>query len=235
MATIYNDILTARAEEKKLLAVLIDPEKTPPSQIARIATAIRSSPATHIFVGGSTFEGQMEPLVSELRKIGLPVIIFPGHPSQISPLADALLLLFLASGRNPDYLIGHHVQAAPKLKDANIQILPTGYILVDGGNGSAVARVTGTTPIHDSTTIVNSAMACEMLGQKLIYLEAGSGALQPVESEIIRRVCSAVSIPVIVGGGIRSMQAIQSAYDAGAQMVVIGTAFEQNPEFFNHA
>ena len=219
---------------KKLLAILIDPEKTSAAEIGSLGHAIETSAATHIFVGGSTFEGSMDAIVCELKKIGLPVVIFPGHPSHISAVADALLLLVLASGQNPDYLIGHHVLAAPTLKKSGLEIIPAGYILIDGGTQSAVARVTQTKPLSDIGTIVNTAIACEMLGYKLIYLEAGSGALHPVGPEIILAVRESVSIPVIVGGGMKTKKAIQEEFEAGADMADIGPAFEQDPEFFLH-
>ncbi len=235
MATIYSDILAASASGKKLLAILIDPEKTSAREASGLISAINSSPATHIFVGGSTFAGKMEDLIAELRKCGLPVVIFPGHPSQIDPAADAILLLSLISGRNPDYLFGYHADAAQKLRDSGLEIIPTGYVLVDGGRESAVARVTGTLPLEDLEIIVNTAMAGEMLGQKLIYLEAGSGALHPVSAQAISAVRASVRIPLIVGGGISTSEQLKTAYDAGADLVVIGTAFERDPHFFGHA
>jgi putative glycerol-1-phosphate prenyltransferase len=144
------------------------------------------------------------------------------------------LFLSLLSGRNPDYLIEYQVQAAPILKKTNLEVISTGYILIESGNETAVARVSKTKPLHRDNLdlVLATAQAGEMLGNKLIYLEAGSGAKQPVPLDMIRRISQNVDIPVIVGGGIINLQGIQKAYDAGANLVVIGTAFENDNHFF---
>ncbi|MBF6609076.1 MAG: geranylgeranylglyceryl/heptaprenylglyceryl phosphate synthase [Flavobacterium sp.] len=237
MQTIYNDILKSRSDGEKLMAVLIDPDKVPWNAMELLITRILESPATHIFVGGSqVFSDEIDFLVGQLKNCGLPVLIFPGHPSQVSKRANGLLLLSLISGRNPDYLIGHHVESALNLKSSGLEIIPTGYILIDGGNQSAVSRISKTAPLAttDVSLITATAVAGEMLGNKLIYLEAGSGAVDPVSTEIIKSVRIHTSLPLIVGGGLRSKAAVVNAYEAGADMVVIGTAFENNIDFFNH-
>ncbi|MFO7719432.1 MAG: geranylgeranylglyceryl/heptaprenylglyceryl phosphate synthase, partial [Gillisia sp.] len=157
-----------------------------------------------------------------------PVVLFPGDHTQITELADALLFLSLISGRNPEYLIEQQVKSVEKLRNSSLEIIPTGYILIDGGTNCAVHRVSNTRPIpqFEIETIVNTALAGQYSGKKLIYLEAGSGALISVSEEIISAVKKAIDIPLIVGGGIRSKQHLKRSYEAGADMVVIGTAFE---------
>lgn len=232
--TIYNDIQSAKATGEKLLAILLDPDKIATGQFAATASAINESPATHVLVGGSRVaDGQTDALVKFMREnSSLPIVLFPGHPSQISNHAHGILLLSLVSGRNPDYLIGHHVTAAKTLSESNLEIIPTGYLLIESGSASAVERVTGTQPLWAQDVIVDTAIASELLGHKLVYLEAGSGAHRPVDTELISKVASSLSIPLIVGGGIRSSQGIEAAHNAGATMVVIGTAFEHDLHFF---
>ncbi len=235
MLHIYHDILKARSNGTRLLAVLIDPDKVPWDSIDLLIKNICASPATHIFIGGSiVFSNQIDELTTVLKACNLPILIFPGDPSQVSLSADGLLLLSLISGRNPDFLIGHHVEAAITLKNSGLEIISTGYILIDGGSSTAVSRVSRTTPIspHDLDQIISTAVAAELIGHKLIYLEAGSGAKSSVPTDVISAVRSNTSLPLIVGGGIRSLNQIEDAYIAGADLVVIGTAFEQNIDFF---
>ncbi len=160
--------------------------------------------------------------------------MFPGDVTQITNDADALLFLSLISGRNPDYLIGKHVQAVSKLKHSHLEIIPTGYILIENGKQTAVQRVTETTPLQNDNIqlIADTAKAGELLGMKLIYLEAGSGAINPVSSDIISKIKEDVDMPLIVGGGIRTLKQLEQAYQAGADLVVIGTAFEDDETFF---
>jgi len=233
---IYQQIVEAKIENKKLLAILLDPDKIVWNNLENLLLKINQSPATHIFVGGSIVKTDiLEELLTELKqKTSLPVIIFPGDPSQISPQADAILFLALLSGRNPDYLIEYQVQAAPILRKTNLEIISTGYILIESGNETAVARVSKTEPLNRKNLdlALATAQAGEMLGNKLIYLEAGSGARKAVPVEMIRLIAQNVAIPIIVGGGIVDLQGIEDAYKAGADLVVIGTAFENNSQFF---
>ena len=214
-----------------MLAILIDPEKF---EVEKAADFLRKLPkeTTHLFVGGSTVEaGQTQISVDCLKKeSSLPVILFPGDHLQICEEADALLFLSLLSGRNPEYLIGQQIKAVKKLKTSKLEIIPTGYLLIDGGRESAVERVSKTPPIAQAQVelIVETALAAQYLGKKLIYLEAGSGAAYPVSVEIISAVKNAVNLPVIVGGGIRSEQQKEQALKAGADMLVMGTYFEKN-------
>lgn len=203
-----------------------------PSFIQKVNVSV----ATHIFVGGSDVEANVtEAMVIEIKKhTTLPIILFPGDVTQLTNEADALLFLSLISGRNPEYLIGKHIEAVPKLKEMQLEVIPTGYVLIENGKITSVEKVTKTKPLkrEEIQTIVNTAKAGELLGMKLIYLEAGSGALLTVNAEIIQAVKQNLEIPLIVGGGIKSKAQVQTAYDAGADVVVIGTAFEENEAFF---
>lgn len=234
---LYNEILSAKRKGQKLLAILLDPDKIALDEVAILTDKINRSPATHIFVGGSIVEANIidELIVRLKHKTVLPVVLFPGNPSQISNEADAILFLTLLSGRNPDYLIEHQVNAVPILKKTNLEVISTGYILIESGTQTAVERVSKTDPLdrENSDYVVQTAQAGEFIGNKLMYLEAGSGAKNAVPLEMIRKVSQNVEIPLIVGGGIRSRKAIDQAYDSGADLVVIGTAFENNPDFFN--
>jgi len=237
MSLIYNDILKSIAARKKLLAILIDPDKLNIGEVARTMKTVNASIVTHIFVGGSDVEESMtETLVKEIKKhTKLPVVLFPGDVSQITNHADALLFLSLISGRNSDYLIGKHVKAVSKLKNSNLEVIPTGYILIENGKETSVQRVTGTKPLKRKNVqhIVDTAKAGELLGMRLLYLEAGSGATHPITPEIIAVVRQEANIPLIIGGGIKSQQQLDEAYHAGADLVVIGTAFEENQQFFD--
>lgn len=227
---IYRDIFTASKQKQKQIAVLIDPEKF---LIDNARNFIENLPVgiTHIFIGGSTDPYQKtENTVRSIKAIvNIPVILFPGDHSQVTDLADGLLFLSLISGRNPEYLIGQQVRAAEKLGKSKLETIPTGYILIDGGRECAVQRVSNTKPISqkDISQIVNTALAGQLMGKKLIYLEAGSGAAFPVSPKIITAVKEAISIPLIVGGGIRSKIQQDLAFEAGADLLVIGTSFEE--------
>ncbi len=229
-ASIYRDFLTASENRKEQIAVLIDSDKFPQERAKNFIVGLPEG-ITHIFIGGSTDENnRTEETVRSIKAISqLPVILFPGDHSQITDLADGLLFLSLISGRNPEYLIGQQVKAAEKLHRSTLECIPTGYILIDGGKECAVERVSKTKPISqkDISLIVSTALAGLYSGKKLIYLEAGSGARIPVSSEIISAVKNAVNIPIIVGGGIRSREQQKMAFEAGADLLVIGTAFEE--------
>ncbi len=229
MTSIYENILQEISSRKQLLAILIDPENF---QTKNCVIFLKSLPkqVTHLFVGGSTSESNKSyHTIQCLKKFSkLPLILFPGDANQISDAADAILFLSLLSGRNPEYLIEQQLKAVPILKNTNVEIIPTGYILIDGGKESAVERVSKTKPILQSQTekIIDTALAGQYLGKKLIYLEAGSGALHRVNNKIISEVKRAIQIPLLVGGGITSAKDLFEVFHAGADMVVIGTAFE---------
>jgi phosphoglycerol geranylgeranyltransferase len=233
---IYKEIVRGKATGQKLLAILLDPDKIVWENLDPLINKINQSPATHVFIGGSIVENNiLEELILCLKqKIKLPIVLFPGNSSQISGKADAILFLSLISGRNPDYLIEHQVKAAPVLKELQLEIISTGYILIESGNETAVARVSKTKPLDRTNfdLVLATAQAGEMLGNKLIYLEAGSGAKLAVPVDMIKKISENIDIPLIVGGGIIDLQGIQKAYTAGADLVVIGTAFENDIDFF---
>lgn len=237
MGEIYKQIVTAKQQGKRLLAILLDPDKVGIDELEVLAEKIALSEATHIFIGGSLlFANRQDTIITFLKnKLTLPVLLFPGSASHITDRADGILFLSLISGRNPDYLIGQQVQVAPLLKKSTLEVLSTGYMLVESGKQTTVSYISGTTPIpNDKPEIaLATALAGEMIGHKLIYLEAGSGALHPVPLDMIRMVSQNVDIPLIVGGGIRSKAWMDQVYEAGATLVVIGTAFEKNNDFFS--
>ena len=226
----YNAFLKSVAANEKLLAILIDPDKFDVSETDYFLEKIPNK-TTHLFVGGSTVaNGDTEKVVKALKQeTKLPIFLFPGDYSHITPLADVLLFLTLLSGRNAEYLVGQQVKSISKLKDSPLEIIPTGYILIDGGNNSSVSKVTATEPLsqNDIEQIVHTALAGQYMGAKLIYLEAGSGAKFPVKPEIISKVKEAIKIPLIVGGGIKTESQKHDAYVAGADMIVMGTAYEK--------
>jgi len=228
--SIYQSILSKVSKNKKLLAILIDPDVF---QLSKAVGFLNQLPkgTTHIFVGGSTVEvGKTEATVSEIKKYtSIPILLFPGDVSQITNNANGLLFLSLLSGRNPEYLIEQQVKAVSKLRNSSLGIISTGYILIDGGVISAVEKVSKTKPISQNNIqkIVDTAVAGELLGSKLIYLEAGSGAKIPVHSKIISAVKKEINIPLIVGGGIKTEIQKQIAYQAGADLVVMGTVYEE--------
>ena len=236
MNSIYQNIKKSITNGEKLLAVLIDPDKFLLENTNRFVQNINKSIATHIFVGGSTVEETAtEQLVIEIKKYThLPIVLFPGDVTQITDKADAILFLSLLSGRNADYLIGKHVEAVSKLRKTSLEVISTGYILVENGKVTAIEKVTATKPMprENIENIKDTAKAGQLLGAKLIYLEAGSGAINPLTEDIISQVKKDLDIPLIVGGGIRNKSDLHKAYHAGADLVVIGTAFEQDELFF---
>ena len=233
---IYNHILQAKYDGNKLLAVLIDPDKFQLKNALQFIDNVNESVITHIFVGGSEVGQNVTQQLVEVIKMltDLPIVLFPGDVTQISKDADAILFLSLLSGRNADYLIDKQVQAVPLLEKTQLEVISTGYILIESGKTTAVQRVTNTLPLNrtDVDAITNTAKAGELLGKKLIYLEAGSGATYEVPAEVIESVKNKIDIPLIVGGGIRTKKQIENAFIAGADMVVIGTAFEEDQQFF---
>lgn len=234
----YKTIIEKKSENKKMLAILLDPEKLELSTLPILVSKINQSPATHILVGGSSFDGlHLDDIIITLKKnTQLPMLLFPGNPSQVSQEADGILFLQLLSGRNSDYLIEYQIDAVPLIEQTKLEVISTGYLLIESGCETAVERVSKTKPLSRSNIeyIAQTAKAGEFIGNKLIYLEAGSGAQNAVSLEIIKNVSRRISVPLLVGGGIRSKQQIDSAFEAGADMVVIGTAFENDLTFFDN-
>jgi putative glycerol-1-phosphate prenyltransferase len=230
--SILTYIQKASKKGKKLLAILLDPDKTTFEEISLISKKIENLNANFIFVGGSFVEkGITSVFVKKLKEnTQIPVVLFPGDYSQVTNKADALLFLSLLSGRNPEYLIEQQIKAVPFLKNSTLEIIPTGYILIDGGTNSSVLKVSKTTPIAQNNIdlAVSTAIAGMYKGKQLIYLEAGSGAKIPVNLDLISEVKKNITIPLIVGGGIKTKEQLNNAFKYGADMVVIGTAFEQN-------
>ena len=196
--------------------------------------SIENANPDFVFIGGSLItEGGFEKRAAEIKaKLKRPLILFPGHPSQVTPHVDSVLFLSLISGRNPDLLIGQHVVAAPRIKELGLETIATGYILIDGGKPTTASYISGTQPIpRDKANIAAAtAMAGEMLGLQCIYLDAGSGASLAIPTDLIRAVSAKTEIPLIVGGGIRTKEQIRSAFEAGADLVVVGTAIEEQPD-----
>ncbi len=229
-ATIYENLSLLKDLNQKQLVVLIDPDKFDEFRAEQFFLNLPED-ITHIFVGGSTVEANRTGITVSAIKLfsELPVIIFPGDHTQITENADGILFLSLLSGRNPEYLIEQQVKSISKLKTSNLEIIPTGYILIDGGKECAVQRISKTKPMPQNNVdaIVNTALAGQFSGKQLIYLEAGSGAINHVSLKIIREVKKAISIPLIVGGGIKNSYQLNTIYKAGADIAVIGTAFEK--------
>ena len=232
MQDIYKNMVAGTAAQKKRLAILIDPDK--PAHLPQILAAVEGLHISYFFVGGSLVSvPHIADVVAKIKQAtDIPVVIFPGSPAQITPNADGILLLSLISGRNAELLIGSHVVAAPMLKQSGLEILPTGYMLIDGGKPTTVSYISNTQPIPANKPEIAActAMAGEMLGLKIIYLDAGSGAQNHVSVAMIEAVRQQVSLPIIVGGGITSPAIAQELYRAGADILVVGNVLEKSPE-----
>lgn len=220
-------------KDRAVLAVLIDPDKTDTEQFKTLLSLLPVHCPDLILIGGSgPVNKDVSTLVDEIRsKTHAPIVLFPGSPEQLSANADGLFLCSLISGRNPEFLIGRHVKHAFEIASLEIAVWPVGYVLLEGHRASSTSQFTHTTPlsINDRRTILQTAVAGELLGMKAIYLEAGSGADHAIAPEIVSLVSEAVQIPVIVGGGIQNKSDVSKALTSGASMVVIGTALEENP------
>lgn len=229
---IYQDILRHTEQGKKQLAVLVDPDKLRNHEVENIAINAAKSGVDYFFVGGSLLvNNEFDQCIKTLKANSeIPVILFPGNTMQMSWKADAILFLSLISGRNAEMLIGRHVIAAPYLKVSPLEVISCGYMLVESGKSTAVQYMSNTVPIpSDKMDIaICTAMAGEMLGLKLIYLEAGSGAMNSVPIAMIEQVKQSIQVPLITGGGIRTPEKANEAAVAGSDIIVIGTAFEKN-------
>lgn len=224
-------------KQSKAIAVLLDPDKIDYKGLPNFISKIKQSRIDFLFVGGSLVNGNsIHQLISAIKELcEIPVLIFPGSAMQLSNKADALLFLSLISGRNAEYLIGQQVIAAPYIKSAEINTIATGYILVDCGTETTASYISNTKPIpyNKPQIAATTALAGEMLGHKVVYLDGGSGAAKPISSETIAAVRNEINIPIIVGGGIRSKKSIIDAFNAGANIVVVGTVIEESEDFLN--
>lgn len=237
--SVYQSISERKSRGQKSLALLIDPDKVNKDNLARLVNYAVESKVDYLFVGGSLISNSdLDELILQIKDLcTLPTIIFPGSNLHISKNADAILLLSLISGRNADLLIGQHVEAAPVLRKSGLELLSTGYLLVDGGRATTVSYISNTQPIPaDKPEIAAcTAMAGEMIGMRLIYLDAGSGALNSVPEQVIENVNKSINVPLIVGGGIRTTNEVTAKLKAGADIVVIGNQVEEHPEFLVEA
>ena len=229
---IYSSLTQDVKEGKKHFSVLIDPDKYTAVQLKKLIKISCKSGVDFFFFGGSLLTRDQQDLFLKIIKetCDIPVVLFPGNHFQINAKADAILFLSLISGRNPELLIGKHVIAAPYLKASTLEVIPTGYMLVDGGNRTTVAYMSNTDPIpaDKSEIAVCTALAGELLGLKLIYLDAGSGAAHPVPNHMIKQVKKFTSVPLIIGGGICTPIQASEACKAGADVVVVGNIIEQD-------
>ena len=230
----YQDSIHKKSVNQKQLALLVDPDKYSQESLALFVELAKETLPDCIMVGGSLVAGSVEQVVQYIKShTNIPVVLFPGNSHQLCNEADALLLLSLLSGRNADFLIGQHVVAAKAIRDSGIESISTGYILIDGGCSTSVEYMSNTKPIPRDKVeiIVATAIAGELIGNRMVYLEAGSGAINPVSKEAIQAVRQAVSLPIIVGGGIRTVEQAKDAYLAGADMIVVGNALEKDRFF----
>lgn len=230
MSNIQAQLHRLRHDRKKALAVLVDPDKLLIAQVPAFAQRVNNAKVDFIFVGGSLLMGSdLDALVKTLKEhVKMPVVLFPGNSMQLSAHADAILFLSLISGRNPDLLIGQQVMAAPYLKKAGIEVVPTAYMLVDTGHKTTVHYLSNTEPIpyHKPDIAAATALAGQYLGLQVIYLEGGSGGDKPASPEMIAAVAQTVDLPIVVGGGIRSIEQAEATLRAGAQVIVVGNALE---------
>lgn len=229
---IYNSLIS---KQKKKVALLIDPDKCTEDSLAIRLKLAEENGISYIFVGGSLLNYYlMDNCIKQIKKIcKIPTIIFPANGMHISPEADAILFMSLISGRNPDLLIGNHVHSAPIIKKFGIEAIPTGYMIMESGHITTAQYISNSLPLprNRPEVTVSTAIAGEMLGLKAIYIDAGSGAELPIPIEIIKAVSENITIPLIIGGGLRTFSSVKASFDAGADLIVLGNIAEENPEF----
>ncbi len=232
--SILTQFEEAKKTGKKKFIVLIDPDKVRLGNMDAVLENAVKANVDYFFIGGSLIvNNQLDQCLLAIKeRCKIPMVLFPGSSLQLSWKADAILFLSLISGRNPDLLIGNHVIAAPYLKLSPLEVMPTGYMLIDGEAETSVLYMSNTRPIptHKDDIAVCTAMAGEMLGLRLLYMDAGSGAKKPISEEIIESVSGAVSVPLIVGGGIRTPEKAAANAKAGADIIVVGNAIEKDPD-----
>jgi len=231
-SVIYNSLIDKKKQGKKSFAVLIDPDKVNKPMLDELTELCIAAKVDYLLVGGSlVISNHLDECVQHIKQnCSIPVILFPGSPSQISKYADALLYLSLISGRNPELLIGQHVVSAPFVKQSGLEIMSTGYIVVDGGAPTTVSYISNALPVPSDKNEIAlcTAMAGEMLGMKLIYMDSGSGAKRPITESMIEAVAKNISSPLIIGGGINDPEKAYLNCKAGADVIVVGNAIEKN-------
>jgi len=234
---IYPYLHRLKKENKKSFALLIDPDKQQKEDLINLVKQATGEGVDFFFVGGSLLtNGNLEECILTIKaNSAIPVVLFPGNGLMVNKNADAILLLSLISGRNPEMLIGKHVEAAPSLKRSKLEVIPTGYMLIESGKPTSVSYMSNTTPIPaDKADIAAcTAMAGEMLGMKLIFMDGGSGAQASVQPEMIQMVSANVEVPIVVGGGIRTAQMAFEKLQAGADVIVVGNAVEKDPSLLS--
>lgn len=227
---VYQNLLTLKREQRSGFAVLVDPDKTRPADMGRLARLCNDAQVDMLLVGGSlVVSHELDASIRRFKaESSIPVVLFPGSPAQVTPEADALLYLSLISGRNPELLIGQHVVSAPAVRASGLEIISTGYMVVDGGVPTTVSYMSHSAPLpaNKPEIALCTAWAGEMQGKHLLYLDAGSGAKNPVSEDMIRLIAANTSIPLFVGGGIRTPEKVIANCRAGANMVVVGNAIE---------
>jgi phosphoglycerol geranylgeranyltransferase len=229
---IYHALLLKKRTRRKSFALLIDPDKVDAANTASLVELAVKARVDYLLVGGSlVVSDHLEQVVQQIKaQCKIPVILFPGTPSQVTPFADALLYLSLISGRNPELLIGQHVVSAPAVRKSGLEIISTGYMVIDGGAPTTVSYISNALPIPSDKNEIAlcTAMAGEMLGMKLIYMDAGSGARRPISTDMIERVSANIDIPLIIGGGIQDPEKVYLNAKAGADLIVVGNAVEKD-------
>jgi len=233
LKSVLEQIKERKRSGDKMLAVLLDPDSyQDPKKLIEATSLCNINQIDFIFIGGSLVtHNRFDEFVTEVKEYtNIPIVLFPGDNTQVSSHADAILLLSLISGRNPEYLIGQHVKAAVKLKKSNLEIIPTGYMLVDGHSNTSVSYVSQTIPIprQKHQIAVSTALAGEQLGMQLIYLDTGSGAKLTVEKGMITEIKKHIKAPIVIGGGVKDTIHLNNLFDSGADIVVVGNIFEQN-------
>ena len=231
--SVYQSLVLRKQQRQSAFAVLVDPDKTSPQHMEYLAGACNDAGVDYLLVGGSlVMAHQMEACIQRFKaESDIPVVLFPGSPAQVTPYADALLYLSLISGRNPDLLIGKHVLSAPLVKASGLEVMPTGYMVIDGGRPTTVSYISNAQPIpaNKPEIALCTAWAGELLGLRVLYMDAGSGARHPVPPQMIARVAGHTDAPLFVGGGLRTPALVAEAAHAGATVVVVGNALEEDP------
>lgn len=232
---IYQTMKDSSEAKRKQFALLLDPDKISPENIDELISQAIETAVDYIFFGGSLLTSDTidESICYIKSKCSIPIVLFPGNPTQVNKNADGLFFLSLISGRNPELLIGHHVLSAPIIKQSGLEVIPTGYILIDGGKITSVSYISNTTPIPANKPDIAgcTAMAGQMLGMKVMYMDAGSGADNPIPAKVISAVKQGANdCPVVVGGGIRTPEQAIIAANAGADIIVVGNAIEKDKD-----